>query len=111
MDIYNPTGVYRKVAIKDGEIVMGYADLIITYGREEISVIEAKVIRTLSNNKKVARITNEIRKKLERNYEVIKSNFDILPDMIGVYRIPGKPRFQHFRVPKPIDDLIGSVPI
>ena len=103
-----PEEVYRKVElIEENGAKIDRLDLVVL-ASDEIYIIKT---RNLSEDRRIGRGTglNRMKQDLLRDYEFIKRRFEVISQMIAVYRNLGSRDFQHYNVPRPLEDLIASL--
>jgi len=105
--IYSPEHTFREVNLlcPKGRIV-GQVDLIVidTYG--DVYLIEAKRVEN-GASKNLSRRRGKSREQLKRAYSFLRDKFGVCPHQIGVYRVKGSNKLNHFRLNRPLDDILN----
>ena len=95
-----PFRPYKEVDIvRDGE-KKGRVDLAVVNAKDELYIVEAKVIRSLTPTRKsMARIRNEINNQLRRYHGFFREVLGFSGKAMAVYRHLGNDRFRFYHLP------------
>ncbi len=106
--IENSICSFKEVILRNGLEKIGAVDLIVV-AKDNIYVIEGKVVRGNLNRKgksSLKNIRHELNQQMKKARDFFKKKFDVYVDCIGVYKSSGANKINYYKLESPLEKLI-----